>query len=450
MELSRELWAALDGPADLLDAVTYTGPEVVLPSGFRLTELATSTVAVANLALAEYMAGLGGTPRPVSVDRVAAMAAFRCEALQQPQGWTLPEVWDPLAGDYPTADGWIRLHTNYDHHRHGALAALGVDGDRDAVAAAVAAGTGEEIEAAVVAAGGCAAAMRTVPQWSASAAGQAVAAEPLVAWQRVDGAATGGLTGRADRPLAGVRVLDLTRVLAGPIATRFLAAYGADVLRVDPPGFVEVAAVVPETSVGKRMAVADLTEPGTLAALVRQADVVVLGTRPGASVAADTQWLRAQNPSLIISRHDAYGWTGPWRGRRGFDSLVQMSVGIAADQMERTGADRPVPLAAQALDHGTGYLIAAAVVRALTERRDRGVVAEVRTSLARTAACLVGAGPVDHFEASGLGDLGEVRERAETFWGPVDRVRVPGRIEGLAPAFGRTARPVGSDPLGWD
>ncbi len=188
-------------------------------------------------------------------------------------------------------------------------------------------------------------------------------------------------------------MLDLTRVIAGPVATRYLAAYGADVLRIDPPGFDEVAALLPESTAGKRCAALDLRSAEGRARfehLVAQAHVVVGGLRPGAlaDLGLGSAELRARNPSLITVTHDAYGWSGPWAGRRGFDSLVQMSTGIAAAGAAAAGTDRPTPLPAQALDHGVGHLLAAATCRALTRRVQTGAAADVRGSLVGAANVL--------------------------------------------------------------
>ena len=195
------------------------------------------------------------------------------------------------------------------------------------------------------------------------------------------------------QPLRGLRVLDLSRVLAGPVAGRFLAAYGADVLRIDPPQWDEPG-VVPEVTLGKRCAGLDLRMPDerrTFEELLRDADVLVHGYRPGAlaRLGYDGETLRVLNPRLLDVSLNAYGWSGPWAQRRGFDSLVQMSCGIAEHAMRREHAHRPVPLPVQALDHATGYLMAAAVLRALAIRQCCGKVLSAKLSLPRVAGLLL-------------------------------------------------------------
>jgi len=434
------------------EGLVLCGPEQVLPSVFDVTALATASVAAACLSASALLAARTGAPRRgVAVDRHQVSAAFLSEAFFFPDGWERPPVWDPIAGDYPTADGWIRLHTNYGYHRAAALTAMGIDDrddlDRSAVAAVVAARSADELESAVVAADGCAAAMRTMSEWAAHPAGVALDAVPLIAWSSTDGDAA-PLPAAPVRPLDGVRVLDLTRVIAGPAATRFLAAHGADVLRIDPPGFGEVGAVLPITTQGKRCASLDVAaEPERFAALVAEADVLVCGLRPEAlgRMGFDDERLTAINPSLTIVRHDAYGWHGPWAGRRGFDSLVQMSSGIAAEGQRVAGTPGPKPLPCQALDHATGYFIAAAVCRALTDRVTRGAVSQARLALASTAALLTSM-PTPDGLALPFPDLApEASETVTTAWGPAKAVAIPGRIDGLDLAPMCPAGPLGRD-----
>ena len=457
-ELAARFWTLAGGGPDVPARLTVSGPRTFLPSAFDVTGLATAAVAAATLAAAEYHAARNQSAvAAVRVGSRAACAAFAAEGLFTPVGWTLPGIWDPIAGNYQASDGWIRLHTNYASHRAAVTGLLKAD-DRDSVVTAVSQWKAADLEAAVVAAGGCAAAMHDRDSWLASAPGAASGAAPALAVTERplpggSGAGAGAASAArpAGRPYAGVRVLDLTRVIAGPVATRFLAAYGADVLRLDPPGFAEVPALLPETTAGKRTAAVSLATPAGRASferLVAGADVLVTGLRADAlsRLGYDDATLTALNPALVIASHNAYGWDGPWRDRRGFDSLVQMSCGIAA-----AGGDGPVPLPVQALDHATGYLLAAAVGRALTARLTRGVASRVLASLAGTANLL--------WSLPRPGDLGDVppmprREEfkladARTAWGPARRVPVPGEIAGTAPGLRVEAGPLGRHEPAW-
>ncbi len=407
-----------------------------LPSALPVTELAAATIGAAGVAAADLV----GRP-DVVVDRRLASMWFGMTI--RPDGWTLPPAWDAIAGDYRTADGWIRLHTNAPVHRAAAVAVLGVPEDRARVAAAVAEREGEELESAVVAAGGCAAVMRTAQEWASSPPGRSVLGEPLIAWSP-GGRAALDLPLDPARPLAGLRVLDLTRVLAGPVATRFLALLGADVLRIDPPWWDEPG-VIPEVMLGKRSARLDL-RADALTGLLARADVLVHGYRPGAldGLGLDEETRRRASPGLVDVSLDAYGWTGPWRGRRGFDSLVQMSTGIADAGMRHAGSDRPTPLPVQALDHGTGYLLAFAALQGVAHRLATGEGSVARLSLARTAALLSGPASEGTLEPERADDVAPQIEH--TSWGPARRLVAP---LSLPLHTDRPARALGSDSPSW-
>lgn len=391
-----ELWRALGGPEHLVERLSVRGVGD-LPSALRVTDLAAAAMGVAGLATSELVGTMTDAVAGVSVDRERASSWFGSAV--RPVGWTLPTVWDPLAGNYRANDGWIRLHTNATHHRHRALEVLGVHADLIAVTRAVRRWSATNLEREIVAAGGCAAAMRSRKQWLEHPQGVAVAAEPLLEWH--DGTHAEGVSAwhpTVSRPLEGLRVLDLTRVIAGPVATRFLAMLGADVLRIDPPGWEEDA-LLPNMTLGKRMARIDakrLDGAARLKDLLAGADVVVHGYRDGAlaSIGLDAQSRATIRPGLVDVSLDAYGFTGPWASRRGFDSLVQMSSGIAQIGADWAGDDKPTPLPVQALDHTTGYLLAAATLRALTMLRVDGLGRSVRTSLARVGETLVRGGPL--------------------------------------------------------
>ncbi|MFV1442903.1 MULTISPECIES: CoA transferase [unclassified Phaeobacter] len=414
------------------------------PSCYAVSELANRSLAAVGVALAELMTAmnLDTEDLAVTVDQRRAALWFRYSF--RPMGWEMPNLWDPLAGDYRTADGWIRLHTNLPHHRDAALTTLGCQPTPEAVRDAVASRSADTLEQAIVGAGGVAAAMRSHADWQAHQQGQAVGSEPLIAWGRPrhinlrkQPLATGA------RPLAGLRVLDLTRVLAGPVATRTLAAFGATVLRIDPPGWDEPG-VLQDISLGKHMASLDLRSASgrdRFETLLADADVLVHGFRPGAldGLGYDTAKLQELAPNLIDVRLNAYGWTGPWAQRRGFDSLVQMSSGIAERGRQWVAgfpstsdpAAKPVPLPVQALDHATGYLMAAAVLQALSKASRGEPVADARLSLARTAHELTsltdchGDDSAPGQELAGAVDHDFSPEVEQTSWGPGQRLLAP-------------------------
>ncbi len=448
----------------LLQAAPLPGPrpEVLLPPGgslpsaFAVSDLAQASIGAAGAALARLAAGPGGSAGPVTVDRDLASAWFALSI--RPDGWNLPPIWDSVAGDYAATGGWIKLHTNAPHHRAAALGVLGVPGTRDAVAAEVARWDADDLEAAVVTAGGAAAAMRSTAAWDAHPQGTAVAAEPLLHVERTtDGSGwpEGAPAARPARPLAGLRVLDLTRVLAGPVATRLLAGWGADVLRVDPPGWDEPN-VVPEVTLGKHCTRLDLHEDrdrDRLLRLLADADVVVHGYRPGAleGLGLGRGERDAARPGLIDVSLDAYGWTGPWSGRRGFDSLVQMSSGIAEAGQAAAGADRPVPLPVQALDHATGYLLATAALTGLALRREDGRGSRWRASLARMSRLLVDTGVAPVLEGEGIDPAGPSPDVPveHTAWGDARRLPPPVVVTGAPLRWDRPAGPLGSAPAEW-
>jgi CoA-transferase family III len=445
--LFESLQSALGAPS----RNTAVAGEGGLPSAFPVSDLAAASIAAAGCGIAERMALAGGAAS-VKVDR--RLASFWFAASCSAVGWKPAPPWDPIAGDYPARDGFIRLHTNAPHHRQAALAALGVEADRDKVAKAVALWSADELESAIVASGGCAAAMRSREDWARHAQGAAVAAEPLV--RSEPGAQSIAPESAIDpaRPLAGLRVLDLTRVLAGPVSTRFLAGYGAQVLRIDPPSWDEPG-VLPDVTLGKRCARLDLkTTEGKerLEALLAQADVLVHGYRSDALDRLGFGAARRQaiRPGLVDVSLDAYGFTGPWARRRGFDSLVQMSSGIADFGMKHYGADRPRPLPVQALDHAAGYVMAASVLHGLNQRSRTGQGSLWRTSLARVAEFLASAPAAEDLAPlAPIADADYAPDLEQTAWGPLRRLHPPLEVEG-APAFwALPAGPLGRDPPAW-
>jgi hypothetical protein len=422
-----------------------------LPSAFAVTELACASIAAAGQALSELLHQQAGHLPAVAVDRRLASLWFSTSL--RPIGWQVPPLWDAIAGDYATQDGWIRLHTNAPHHRAAAERVLGACADRAAMAAKVAQWTSAELEQAVVDAKGCAAEMRSRAQWQQHPQGLAVNAEALVQFIEQTDENRSPWQGSIARPLAGIKVLDLTRVLAGPTASRFLAGLGAKVLRIDPPSWNEPG-VVPEMTVGKRCARLDLqarSDRVVFEGLLKDADILLHGYRADAleHLGFGIERRRQLAPGLIDVCLNAYGWSGPWQNRRGFDSLVQMSSGIAEAGQHWKHSDKPTPLPVQALDHATGYLLAASAIRLLTERLANGRGGSARLSLARTAKLLLEHGPGTHdlLRAEDAQDQDPAIEH--TAWGPARRLRVPVQVSGTVVRWDLPAAELGSHRAQW-
>ncbi|MEU9205514.1 CoA transferase [Streptomyces sp. NPDC048332] len=459
-----QAWAALGGAPALLSLIGTTGPDGLLPARLPVRELARAAVGVCSLAAAELAARRTGGPVPaVRIDDGAVATAFVSERHLRIDG-RAPANFAPLSRFWRTADGWIRTHANYAHHRARLLGTLGLPADTaddlavDAVAASFAGRRAAEIEQTVYAAGGLAVAARTPAQWAADPRRVALSGVPLVQRERLDAAPvrrTAALAGTPLRPAAGLRVLDLTRVTAGPVATRTLALLGADVLRIDAPQLPESQDAHSDTGFGKRSVSIDLASGAgreVFDGLLAGADVVVTGYRPGAldTFGLAPQSLAARRPGLVIGRLSAWG-KGPWAGQRGFDSVMQAATGIAVTEAGPGDPDGPPgALPAQALDHGTGYLLAAAVLRALTEQHDEGGTRLATLSLARTAAWLTDeipappdrTAPEDHDPRKWLTETDSTLGRLRHALPPV-------AFDGAPADWSRPPGPLGADAAVW-
>ncbi len=447
--LHRRFWA-LAGTAE--PVVTFTNEAGVLPSALAAGELALGAVACAASAAGE-LAAARGVPRPaVLVDGRRTSAAFRSDQLFRLDGQPV-DGFAALSGFWPTAGGWVRTHANYPHHRHRLLQALGLPpgAGTTELRRSLGATCAHEVEDRVTAAGGICVAVRSESAWREHAQAAAVDGLPLVSWAQVGDATPRELPPMPGDPLLpahGMRVLDLTRVIAGPVATRTLALLGADVLRVDSPQLPEIAWQHLDTGMGKRSTLLDLGRaPGrrTLERLVDSADVVVTGYRPGAlgRFGLDAPSLAARRPGLIVADLSAWGPAGPWSGRRGFDSIVQAATGIAlAEATDGT----PGRLPAQALDHATGYLLAAGILVAAVRQLHDGGTLHVHAHLARTAHWLLAHrdGRPQHL----LSPEGVLRERQS----PTGRLRYPApavQISGGPDDWLGVGGPWGADPPAW-
>lgn len=449
------LWREIGQDDDALADLELTGAEPVLPSSFAVGTAAQASIAAAALSAAALWRERGGRCQRVRVDMRAAAVEFRSERYLRVDGKPTPETWDRIAGLYPCRDGWVRLHTNFPHHRDGVLRLLDCAYDRSAVARALQAWSAEAFETAAADAGLVVTAVRSFAEWDAHPQGRAVASLPVITIDKIADAPRQPLP-TADRPLAGVRVLDLTRIIAGPVCGRTLAAHGADVMLVSAAHLPSIGPLVIDTGRGKLSTAIDLREPSgrrTLAALLRDSDVMVQAYRPGAIAARgfDPEAAARMRPGIVYVSLSAYGTRGPWASQRGFDSLVQTASGFNAAEAEAFAGSVPKPLPAQALDHASGYLMACGAMTALRRRARIGGSWHVRVSLAQTAHWLRGLGRIDGVSCPDLAFDG-VTDRLETGisgFGELTTVRHAADMSETPPRWTRPSMPLGSDPPRW-
>ena len=441
-------------PEEALEHVVVEGRDPVLPGPFRIGEAAAASVGASALAAATLWRLRSGRMQQVRVDaRVAAMA-FRSEHHVRIDGAPPPPIWDDIAGFHATGDGrWIQLHTNFPHHRERALEVLDCPGERKSVAEAVARWQGEALEEALIANGTCAAYVRTPEEWQVHPQQQAVADLPLMEILPLGDSPVEPLA-PAERPLAGVRVLDLTRIVAGPVAARALAAHGADVLQVSAPHLPSIERLVVDTGFGKRTASLDLRNEDdldTLLDLVREADVFLQAYRPGAldALGLSPEVLAAIRPGIVHVSLCAWSHRGPWRLRRGYDSLVQSATGIAWE-CGREG--RPGRLPAQAQDHASGYLAAFGVMEALRRRATVGGGYRVRLSLAQTGHWLKSLGRIEEHATAEPenADIADLLAQSITPFGVVEHLKPEVAAMSETPMrWASPAVPLGSHSPEW-
>ncbi|MFM0184673.1 CoA transferase [Paraburkholderia nemoris] len=391
----KHIWMTAQCDPTALRSVSLPGADPGLPSVYRVGALAQATIAASGLAAAEYHRLRTGRRQHVTVEMRRALASFRSERYLRIDDGPPPALRDPVMGFYATRDGrWIQLHTNFPHHLEGVLKVLGCANDRAAVAEAIRGWDGATLDQTLADAGLCAALIRTPGEWAALDQAKAIAGLPLFEIERIgDAPVEPPREAGAERPLAGVRVLDVSRIIAGPVAGRALAQHGAEVLMVNGPHLPNIAPLVIDNGRGKRSAVIDLRDAAgreTLTGLVSGADVFLQAYRPGALTARGfgPEELARVRPGIVYVSVCAYGHTGPWAARRGFDSLVQSASGIAFTERGAAGWDEPKHLPCQALDHATGYLAAFGAMAALARRATEGGSWHVRVSLAQTGRWL--------------------------------------------------------------
>jgi len=545
MEIVQEIWAHLDLPPSGLPSLSLSGTETiaapsarmrpVAPSSFKIGHLAQSTIALSALSAAlvhattsstitteakgkGHIADLNSSAAGIVVPRTTiplrhAVLEFQCERLYTLAGKPPEETWGPIGGLHPTADGgYVRIHDNFPHHRKGILELLGLDEscvDRGAVSERTRKWKSSvELETCAVEEKGLAVyALRSFEQWDELPQAKALAELP-VDIQRLDVSPTSSSSPpslplpplstrrgqqRQQRCLSGLRVLELSRVIAAPVAGKTLAAHGADVLWVTSPHLPDLPGLDREFARGKRSVQLDLNIPAQkehLLQLTREADVVIQGYRPGslAKKGLDPAEVAKTNPGVVFANLSAFGPVGGWKERRGFDSLVQTCCGINVSEAEHyystpaeeAREEKRVParaLPCQALDHAAGYLLATGICAALYHReKDRaeeedgrgrrvggvggvGGAYVVDVSLAGVAEYLRSLGQYpgrEGFEGDDLTVLYGTKEEDEKYFevretpfGEMRFLRHSANVEGLEPRWDRMPTPLGADIAAW-
>jgi len=462
-EALRSILSIADWSERQAAEVVFTGGvDPVLPTPFRIGAAGAAALAATGLAASELWQLRTGRRQQVTVDLRQATASLRSGRYLKLTGTSVPSARNDIMGVYPTRDGrWSYLHCNFPNHRAAALAVLGVAEDRDAVARAVATWKGTDLEEAIIAADGAGGMARTQAEWAQHPQAAAIAALPLLEIIRIGDSDPEPLPA-GDRPLSNIRVLDLTRVLAGPTCARTLAEHGADVMKITAAHLPNLGYQEWDTGHGKLSAELDLRTPGDLdilRGLVRQADVFSQGYRPGtlANRGLAAEQLAAIRPGLVYVSLCAFGHTGPWASRRGFDTVVQTVSGMTIRQAECVPGKRPGPqfYPVSAIDYCTGYLMAFGAMVALARRSREGGSWLVRTSLAQIGKWIVDLGEVptavlkDTPAEFAADELEGWSSTSETPSGRLSHLKPVVQLSQTPPYWARPSVPLGYHPPVW-
>jgi crotonobetainyl-CoA:carnitine CoA-transferase CaiB-like acyl-CoA transferase len=447
-------------PEERARAVEVTGgTDPVLPTPFRIGAAGAAALAATGLAAADLWELRTSRRQEVAVDLRQAVASLRSGHYLQVNGAKVRNERNPVMGMYPAKNGrWSYVHANFPNHRAAALRVLGCEENRDAMRRAVAQWDALVLEEAIIAAGGAGGMVRSMAEWAQHPQAAAIASLPLLEIVKIGDNPPEELP-EGDRPLSGIRVLDLTRVLAGPTCARTLAEYGADVLKITASHIAARDDQEYDTGHGKLSARLDLRQAqdlDTLKGLVREGDVFSQGYRPGTlgNRGLSPEELAALRPGLVYVSLCAFSHKGPWASHRGFDTVVQNVSGITTRQGQlfpgaEPGAPQFYPVSA--IDYLTGYLMAFGAMVALARRAREGGSWLVRISLAQTGRWLVGLGEVPE---AGLKDVASEFPQADIDRWSIESDAPVGRLSHLGPTVQLSetppywARP--SVPLGYN
>jgi crotonobetainyl-CoA:carnitine CoA-transferase CaiB-like acyl-CoA transferase len=421
-------------------AVEFTGGlDPILPTSFKIGETSAACLAAIGLAVSDLWKLRTGREQSVAVDARRATASLRSGHYLKMEKAEVSHERNPVMGMYPAKDGhWSYIHANFPNHRAAALSVLGCAEDKAAVREAVAKWDALELEEAIIAAKGAGGMVRSMAEWAKHPQAQALATLPVFEIVKIGEAPVEKLPA-GDRPLSGIRVLDLTRVLAGPSSARTLAEHGADVLKITAAHLPNLGYQEFDTGHGKLSAQLDLRDPAqlqTLKDLARDTDVFVQGYRPGTlgNRGLSPEELAKARPGLVYVSLCAFSHVGPWASRRGFDTVVQNVSGITTRQGQLFPGAEPGPqfYPVSAIDYLTGYLMALGALVALKRRATEGGSWLVRCSLAQAGRWLVGRGEVPEAQ---LHDIPKEFTAAELDKWSTESVTPAGKLRHLSPTL---------------
>ena len=459
----RSLLPLADWTSDRARDVEITGPlDPLLPTSYRIAETATAALAAVGLAVGDLWELRTGRRQTLRIDAGHATASLRSTKYLRLDGAKVNTNRNEVMGMYPAMDGrWSYLHCNFPHHRAAALKVLDVPEERAAVADAVSRWDALELEDALIAAGGAGGMVRNASEWAEHPQGRAIAALPVMQLEKIGDSAPEPLR-EAQRPLANLRVLDLTRVLAGPTCARTLAEHGADVMKISAAHLPFIPYQEFDTGHGKLSTHLDLRDGAALTKLqdlVRECDVFSQGYRPDslANRGLSPQLLAQLRPGIVCTSLSAFGHTGPWSARRGFDTAVQAVSGIATRQGELFPGARPGPqfYPVSAIDYLAGYLMAFGTLIALRRRAVEGGSWLVRTSLAQVGQWLVQQGELDTSVLTNVPcefDAGQIEAwltSSATPMGQLTHLAPVTRLSETPARWARASVPLGYHPPEW-
>lgn len=436
MEGIEELWTGLQLPHQALDSVHLEGQGKGLPSSFKIGQLAQTSIAMtALLAALIYSKKNQGSVPHVTVPLEHAAVEFKSERLYSIDGNAAPSPWGPIGGLHRTSDGHVRLHDSFPNHRDGAKELLGCsdDADRASVAAKIASWTSVDLETAAFDSKLVISALRSYEQWDVLPQAKAIEDFPIQIRKIADGpprVARYMAAGDSDKCIRGLRVLEMSRVIAAPLAGKTLAAHGADVLWITSPELPDLPTMDRDFGRGKRTAQLDINrveDKEKLFSLLDDADVFLQGYRPRSLAARglSPEQIAAKRPDgIICANMSAYGPNGPWSDRRGFDSLVQTCSGMNVSEAQHyCKGEHARPTPCQALDHAGGYFLTAGILAALYKQMTEGGSYQVDVSLAGVMKYLRSLGQYGVTLAS---KMSEISSRSKMSLGNIWKSGIPG------------------------